>query len=108
MQSHIPVLLPEVLASLRPQSPLVERLIDGTVGGGGHTRALLEAGISQALAMDRDAGALAVARRNLAAYGDRVSYHHGSYLEMLSAAESLGWASVDAISAGSGLVVHAA
>ena len=97
MSLHIPVLADEVIAALQPEAPGTARLIDGTVGGGGHSLALFEAGIEEALACDRDAGAIETARRRLAAYSDRVSYYHGSYVDMGNAAGDLGWHAVDAI-----------
>lgn len=97
MSKHIPVLVNEVIAALQPEAPETARLIDGTVGGGGHSFALLDAGIEAVLACDRDASAIASARQALAAYGDRVSFFHGSYIDMRNAASGLGWETVDAI-----------
>lgn len=97
MKSHIPVLLPAVIEALRPADPAVRRLIDGTVGGGGHSQALLDAGIEEVLALDRDAKAIATARQRLAAFNRQVAFHDGSYLEMRAAAAALGWTAVDAI-----------
>ena len=97
MSPHIPVLADEVIAALQADSPGVSRLIDGTVGGGGHSIALLEAGIESVLACDRDAGAIETAKRRLAAYGERVSFYHGSYVDMQAAAGALAWRAVDAI-----------
>src|SRR5688572_20055918 len=48
---HVPVLLAEVLAALEPLSGA--RIVDGTFGAGGYSRALLEAGAS-VIAIDRD------------------------------------------------------
>ncbi|RYE88028.1 MAG: 16S rRNA (cytosine(1402)-N(4))-methyltransferase RsmH, partial [Hyphomicrobiales bacterium] len=48
---HVPVLLAEVLAALQPLSGA--RIVDGTFGAGGYSRALLEAGAS-VIAIDRD------------------------------------------------------
>ena len=42
--AHIPVLVNEVIACLVPSGSTIERAIDGTLGAGGHTKALLEAG----------------------------------------------------------------
>ena len=60
--SHVPVLLPEVLAALRPNADAI--LVDCTFGRGGHTRALLDClGPSgRMFAMDRDPAAAAAAR----------------------------------------------
>src|SRR5690606_29855542 len=48
---HVPVLLDEVLSALSPLAG--KRIIDGTFGAGGYSRALLEAGAS-VIAIDRD------------------------------------------------------
>ena len=97
MPRHIPVMLPAVIEALRPGHPGVRRLIDGTVGAGGHTSALLKAGIDQALALDRDAQALDVAEQALADFGERVALRQASYVDMRAAAGELGWDAVDAI-----------
>jgi 16S rRNA (cytosine1402-N4)-methyltransferase len=77
---HEPVMVPEVMALLAPSRGGL--FVDCTVGLGGHTRALLEAGASQVLGFDRDASALAVARERLAAFGDRVQLVHADYREI--------------------------
>jgi 16S rRNA (cytosine1402-N4)-methyltransferase len=54
--------------------------LDGTVGGGGHAEAILSAGADvRLLAIDRDGEALAVARRRLAAFGERARFAEGDY-----------------------------
>ena len=62
---HVPVLAVEVLEWLNPQPG--QMLIDGTLGGGGHTRPLAErlAGDGFVLALDRDPAVIAAAERNL-------------------------------------------
>ncbi len=47
-------------------------VVDMTVGSGGHAAALLEAGVSRLVGVDRDPVALALARERLSAFGDRV------------------------------------
>ena len=70
---HTPVLVREVLALLEPERGGL--FVDGTVGGGGHARAILERAPGLHLvAVDRDPGALAEAERSLAAFGDRVRF----------------------------------
>jgi len=62
---HVPVLLDEVVQWLQPRPGAV--LVDGTVGGGGHTEALARRVAPEGLviAVDRDPAALARARQRL-------------------------------------------
>lgn len=60
---HTPVLLPEVLALLGG----TRHVLDGTLGGGGHSLALLETG-ARVTALDRDPEAIAAARERLGEY----------------------------------------
>jgi 16S rRNA (cytosine1402-N4)-methyltransferase len=62
---HVPVLLAQVVHWLDPRSGAV--LVDGTLGGGGHTRALA-AGVGNkglVIAIDRDPAAIDAAQRSL-------------------------------------------
>jgi 16S rRNA (cytosine1402-N4)-methyltransferase len=69
---HMPVLA-EVVASLARDR---RRVVDGTVGGGGHAARFLAAG-AEVLAIDRDPEALAAARRRLG--DERMTYRLGNY-----------------------------
>ena len=64
---HTPVLVDSVVERLRGARSGVWRVLDGTLGGGGHTAALLAAG-AQVDAFDQDADALAAARTRLGAH----------------------------------------
>jgi 16S rRNA (cytosine1402-N4)-methyltransferase len=68
--SHRPVMVDEVVDALRPVPDGL--LVDGTVGAGGHTAALLASrpGL-RAVGIDRDPDALAAARAALAPFGAR-------------------------------------
>ena len=57
MSGHVPVLLGEVLAALGPRDRGI--YVDGTFGGGGYSRALLEAADCTVWGIDRDTDALA-------------------------------------------------
>jgi 16S rRNA (cytosine1402-N4)-methyltransferase len=77
MTQHIPVMTDEVLQFLRPEQGGL--FVDCTVGLGGHSRALLEAGASRVIGLDRDLDALARARDTLAPWRDRVELVHADY-----------------------------
>ncbi|MFI5229421.1 MAG: 16S rRNA (cytosine(1402)-N(4))-methyltransferase RsmH [Gemmatimonadales bacterium] len=61
---HAPVLASEVVELLRGS----KRVLDGTLGGGGHALALLNAGVHTVVGLDRDPDALAAAAVRLADY----------------------------------------
>jgi 16S rRNA (cytosine1402-N4)-methyltransferase len=96
---HIPVLLAPILAHLIPpdRDRSALRALDGTVGAGGHSAALLEAGVGSLLGLDLDPAALRLAAERLAPFGDRVKLVHASYADMARAAAANGWAEVDLI-----------
>jgi 16S rRNA (cytosine1402-N4)-methyltransferase len=75
--THVPVLTAEVLEHLRPEQGGL--FVDCTIGLGGHSRALLEAGATRVIGLDRDLDALARARETLAPWGDRVELVHADY-----------------------------
>lgn len=72
--AHRPVMVDEVLAALAPVPAVPGGMfVDGTVGGGGHAAALLDARPDLALlGVDRDDAALEAAAATLARFGDRV------------------------------------
>lgn len=92
---HLPVMPAEVLASLAPRPGGV--YVDGTLGGAGHARMILEASAPDGILVgfDRDAEALAAARERLAPYGDRVRLVRRNYAEMAEALAELGIGSID-------------
>ena len=81
---HRPVLSRETLAllDLRPGS----RVLDGTLGDGGHSEAILEATAPDGLVvgLDRDPTALRTATARLARFGDRLSARHGRFGDMVA------------------------
>jgi 16S rRNA (cytosine1402-N4)-methyltransferase len=79
-QQHVPVLLDEVRALLQPERGGV--FVDCTVGLGGHSRMLLDAGATRLIGIDRDTDAIAIARETLAPFGDRVTLVHADYREI--------------------------
>ena len=77
MTAHVPVLTDAALQYLRPERGGL--FVDCTVGLGGHARALLQAGATRVIGLDRDTHALAAARTTLAPWADRVDLVHADY-----------------------------
>jgi len=70
----------EVLAALQPERGGL--FVDCTVGLGGHARALLSAGATRLIGIDRDPAALALAGQALAEWGGRIDLVHGDYRDL--------------------------
>lgn len=95
--THIPVLLQAVVDNLLSAGGAPDRFIDGTLGAGGHTLALLENGAGSVLGLDLDINALETARHILREYPDRVHFAQSNYTQMAVEAARLGWKTVDGI-----------
>jgi 16S rRNA (cytosine1402-N4)-methyltransferase len=84
---HEPVLLAEVMVLLEPARGGL--YLDGTLGGGGHSEAILSASErTRVVGVDRDPGALAEAGRRLALYGDRFEAREGDFADVAEALEA--------------------
>jgi 16S rRNA (cytosine1402-N4)-methyltransferase len=92
---HVSVMLDEVLAGLEPRAGQI--VVDGTLGAGGHTRALAEkvgpSGL--VIALDRDARALEAAEQNLA--GLPVKIAAANFCELGEVLEQVEITAVDGI-----------
>jgi 16S rRNA (cytosine1402-N4)-methyltransferase len=75
------------------------RYIDATVGAGGHASGILERAApgGRLLGLDADPAAVALARRRLAAYGERVVVLHRNFTALAAVAEEHGFAAVDGV-----------
>jgi len=91
---HLSVLMEEVLHFLAPQPGKL--FIDGTLGGGGHSEALLRAG-ARVKGIDRDADARQYASERLARFGDSFECVRGRFSQMAELAESNQWGKVDGV-----------
>lgn len=82
---HAPVLVTEVMELLQPERG--GTYLDGTLGGGGHSQALLERGAeARLIATDRDPDALREAGERLARFGDRVRLVQANFADAPAAA----------------------
>lgn len=79
---HIPVLAKEVIDELSIEPGM--RVLDATVGLGGHARLLLAANApdGELIAFDRDDRNLEASRKNLADDADRITFIHDSYANL--------------------------
>lgn len=96
---HVPVLMDRVLELLAPALTGGPRIVvDGTLGMGGHSEALLAAHPELTLVgLDRDRQAIALAGERLAGYGDRARLVHAIYDELPEVLEELKIARVDGV-----------
>ena len=93
---HVPVLLKETLDLLRVAPG--DRVLDATVGLGGHSEAILESvgGEADLIGLDRDEAALELAEKRLARFGSRVRLAQSRYSRFAEVLEELGVEGVDA------------
>jgi 16S rRNA (cytosine1402-N4)-methyltransferase len=94
-QRHIPVLLREVVANLAPHDGGV--YVDGTFGAGGYTAAILAAGDTRVVAIDRDPSAVAAGQRLVEAAAGRLTLVCGEFAALDRIAGDLGIARVDGV-----------
>lgn len=100
---HTPIMVGEVLEYLCLSPGAL--ILDGTLGGGGHSEALLDAGVD-VLALDRDPEAHDAARARLARFGDRFRSVLANYSEAPRVLEELGIERVDGMLIDAGVSSH--
>jgi 16S rRNA (cytosine1402-N4)-methyltransferase len=98
---HEPVMVAEVLEHLAPARGGV--FVDCTVGYGGHTRAMLDAGASRVIGLDRDPDALRQAAAALVSEESRVELVHSDYRRLDEILDARGITGVDGILADLGV-----
>jgi 16S rRNA (cytosine1402-N4)-methyltransferase len=94
---HRPVLLHPLIESLQPRPGQIA--VDGTLGGGGVTAALLERVLpgGRVIAVDRDPAAVARGRERFAGYGDAVTVVHADFADLAQVLRDLGSGPVDMV-----------
>jgi len=96
--AHKPVLLREVLKFLRPAPGMV--MVDCTLGGGGHSKAILERILpgGKLLAFDQDLEAIAAAKQVLSPLGaDNFQIFHRNFRELANVLTHTAYEKVDGI-----------
>ncbi len=95
--AHVPVMVPEVLAALNVQPG--GRYVDCTLGGGGHSEAILEAAQpgGTLLALDADRAAIERARERLARFGDAFTLVNENFRRVGDVARQLEFAPVNGV-----------
>jgi 16S rRNA (cytosine1402-N4)-methyltransferase len=92
---HVPVMLHEVLQELAPQPGGL--YLDGTFGGGGYARAILDKARCTLWAIDRDPLAVARGAALAAQYPGRLHVVEGGFGQMLSLLQARGVVALDGV-----------
>jgi 16S rRNA (cytosine1402-N4)-methyltransferase len=91
---HVPVLIEEAVGALNPRAGGL--YIDGTFGGGGYARALLDRG-ADVIALDRDPLAIQGGAPLVAASGERLQLVEARFGDLDAVAKGLGVESADGV-----------
>jgi|tagenome__1003787_1003787.scaffolds.fasta_scaffold20733878_2 16S rRNA (cytosine1402-N4)-methyltransferase len=95
MSSHVPVMLDEVLATLSPRDGGI--YLDGTFGGGGYARAILERACCTLWAIDRDPEAIQRGASLVAEFPGRLHLLHGQFGDMVALLDQAGVSTLDGV-----------
>ena len=99
---HVTVMRDEVTQAVAPRDGGL--YVDATLGGGGHSEAILEAAPgARLIGFDRDPRALAAASKRLARFGDRFRFVHAPFSEIEPRLAELGIEKIDGLIADLGV-----
>lgn len=100
--SHVTVMAREVLQALQPLDGKL--VVDLTLGGGGHSAALLGASTNlRVLGLDRDPAALKASGERLSVFGDRVRLERAAFGDVEHRLQELGVTGIDGLVADLGV-----
>lgn len=102
--AHTPVMSEEVVAAMCPADGKI--IVDCTVGGGGHSRAFLEACACRVIGIDRDMDAVRASQERLKPYGERFQAIHGTFSSFKGVLDGLGISEVHGVFADLGVSSH--
>lgn len=93
--SHVPILVSECLEFFGDSE--IKVFVDGTLGAGGHARAILTAHpeIECYIGLDRDPQALGIAQGNLKEFENRMVFRQSNFADLDTVVEELGYKKVD-------------
>jgi 16S rRNA (cytosine1402-N4)-methyltransferase len=94
-EGHAPVLLQEMLDALAPRNGA--HYIDGTFGGGGYSRAILDSADCRVLGIDRDPDAIARGAELVTRYAGRLTLVEGRFSQMDTLLENAGETGSDGV-----------
>jgi 16S rRNA (cytosine1402-N4)-methyltransferase len=99
---HRSVLLQETVRMLEPQAG--EIFVDGTLGLGGHTEAILQAAENtRVIGIDQDREAIRLAEKRLGRFGERIKIFHANFAEITEVLERAGVQKVNGVLADLGV-----
>jgi 16S rRNA (cytosine1402-N4)-methyltransferase len=93
--THIPVMLGEVLAKLQPTKD--EVFVDGTFGAGGYARGILQTAGTRVIAIDRDPTAIAAGQALVTEAAGRLALVHSTFDELEDVLAEQGITKVDGV-----------
>ena len=104
--AHIPAMLSEAIGYLDPMPGKV--IVDGTLGGAGHAKAICQKILPDGLliGIDQDADAILNAENKLGAYKKNIRLFHDNFVNLGKHLHELGLAGVDGILLDLGLSMH--
>ena len=103
--AHESVMPEEVIRWLAPKEGGL--YLDGTLGGAGHSRLILDSAADvRLIGLDRDPAALQAAQARLAQFGERVSLQHLTFDRAAEAVAALGWGQLDGMLLDLGVSSH--
>ena len=101
LKIHTPVMIKEVLSILEPKAGA--RYVDGTFGGGGYSRALLEAAECAVWGLDRDPAAIEISHRLVKEFPGRLMFFCERFGNVLRALSKVGVSQLDGFALDLGL-----
>lgn len=96
--SHIPIMTKEILSFLKPKYSGQYLFVDATLGGGGHSKKILESiPNSKIIGIDQDQEAIKAAKDNLAGFKSKVTFINENFSKISEILATLNIQKIDGI-----------